>query len=76
LLAKALGHQEGNPSAYSRFGRAFEPAEVVHHEWGELTLDLDCTGGIASYTTQTEGYSSGAQSLVPLSRLGASGCSN
>jgi hypothetical protein len=59
-----------------RFGRSFDPAEVNHHEWGELTLDLDCSGGIADYTASTEGYSNGSQSLVPLTRLGGSGCSD
>lgn len=58
------------------FGRSFEPTEVIHHEWGELTLDLDCFGGIANYSTQTAGFSSGSQSLVPGTRLGDSGCSH
>ena len=59
-----------------RFGRSFDPASVMYDEWGELTLELDCAGGNASYTVNTEGYSSGSQSLVPLTKLANSGCSD
>ena len=58
------------------FGRSFDPGNVNKTEWGELTLDLDCSGGIASYTPQVEGYSSGSQSLVPLTRLAGSSCTD
>lgn len=58
------------------FGRSFDPDTVTHYQWGELNLDLDCSGGIASYTTTTEGYSSGSQSLVRLTRLAGSACTD
>lgn len=58
-----------------RFGRSFEPADVEHHDWGELTLELDCTAGSANYRVSEAGFSSGSQSLVPLTRLANSGCS-
>jgi len=59
-----------------QFGRSFDPASVRKDEWGELMLDLSCDEGNASYTTQAEGYSSGSQALVPLTRLQGSNCSN
>ena len=49
---------------------------VIYDEWGELTLELDCAGGSARYTVNIEGYSSGSQSLVPLTQLANSGCSD
>ena len=57
-----------------QFGRSFRPESVSNHSWGGLTLDLDCNGGTASYTTTSEGYSSGSQSLVRLTRLAGSQC--
>ena len=56
------------------FGRSFNPATIEHHEWGELTLNLNCNNGTANYTTQMQGYTNGSQALVPLTRLGESGC--
>ena len=58
------------------FGRSYDPESVIRREWGELTLELDCSGGTASYTAQAEGYSNGSQSLVPLTRLAGSACSD
>jgi hypothetical protein len=57
-----------------QFGRSYNPDSVTNHQWGGLTLDLDCNGGTASYTTQSEGYSNGSQSLVRLTNLSNSGC--
>jgi hypothetical protein len=59
-----------------RFGRSFNPDDISQNEWGELTLEVECSGGTASYTTQTEGYSDGSQSLVSLTRLAGSGCAD
>jgi len=59
-----------------RFGRSFDPDSVTRETWGELSLDLDCSGGTASYTTTVEGFSNGSQTLVPLTRLLDSACSN
>jgi hypothetical protein len=58
----------------AQFGRSFKPDSVTNHQWGGLVLDLDCNGGTASYTTQSEGYSSGSQSLVRLTQLAGSVC--
>ena len=59
-----------------KFGRSFNPDDVSRPLWGELTLDLNCAGGTASYTTQENAFSNGSQSLVPLTRLAESGCNN
>ncbi|MCP4048820.1 MAG: hypothetical protein GY732_22840, partial [Gammaproteobacteria bacterium] len=59
-----------------QFGRSYDPASVRKDEWGELILDLNCSGGTANYTTQTQGYSSGSQALQPLTRLAASNCTD
>jgi len=56
------------------FGRSFDPATVERLPWGELMLELDCSGGGASYTPEDDGYTPGAQQLVPLTRLAGSGC--
>jgi hypothetical protein len=58
----------------AQFGRSYDPAQVSHHEWGSLTLELDCEGGKASYSSAVSGYSNGSQNLVPLTRLQNSGC--
>jgi hypothetical protein len=58
----------------AQFGRSYDPAQVSHHEWGSLTLELDCEGGKASYSSAVSGYSKGSQNLVPLTRLQNSGC--
>ena len=60
----------------ARFGRSFDPDDVVKPQWGDLTLDLDCSGGTASYTTDTEGFTDGSQSLVRLTKLANSNCPN
>jgi hypothetical protein len=58
------------------FGRSYNPESVTQRDWGELTLELDCSGGIASYQSQAAGYSSGSQSLLPLTQLVGSACSD
>ena len=57
-----------------KFGRSFDPNDVNRRPWGELTLELDCSGGAAAYQPTMEGYSSGSQNLIPLTRLQNSGC--
>lgn len=56
------------------FGRSFDPAGVRREAWGEMELQLDCSGGTAGYTPVVEGFSPGSQSLVPLARLRRSAC--
>jgi hypothetical protein len=57
-----------------QFGRSFDPASVTRHAWGELTLDLSCSGGTATYTTESQTHSNGSQLLQPLTRLAGSEC--
>ena len=57
-----------------KFGRSFDPGDVNRRPWGELILELDCSGGAAAYQPKMEGYSSGSQNLVPLTRLQNSSC--
>ena len=56
------------------FGRSFDPESVRREPWGEMRLQLDCSGGTAGYTPVAEGFSAGSQSLVPLLRLRRSAC--
>jgi hypothetical protein len=58
------------------FGRSYDPESVSQRDWGELTLELDCSGGIASYKSKSAGYSNGSQSLLPLTQLVGSACSD
>jgi len=57
-----------------RFGRSFDPANIERRPWGELTLDMDCSGGVAVYSPTAEAYTGGSQNLLPLTRLRNSGC--
>ena len=57
-----------------QFGRSFDPESVILNKWGDLTLDLGCTSGSASYTTSSENHSDGSQSLLLLSKLAGSNC--
>lgn len=57
-----------------QFGRSYDPAQVTLHEWGTLSLELNCTRGRASFISNADGYSNGSQSLVALTRLQNSGC--
>jgi hypothetical protein len=76
------GSIEGNQISFpellqpvgGKFGRSFDPNDVSRKPWGELTLELDCSGGAAVYQPEMGGYSSGSQNLVPLTRLQNSGC--
>ena len=71
------GTMEGNRITFpellqpvgGKFGRSFDPGDVNRQPWGELILELDCSGGAAAYQPKMEGYSSGSQNLVPLTRL-------
>ncbi len=56
------------------FGRSFDPASVKLKNWGQLDIQLDCSGGSANYTSDKTGFSSGEQQLVPLTRLQGSTC--
>ena len=40
------------------FGRSFDPESVRREHWGEMHLQLDCSGGTAGYTPFAESFSS------------------
>jgi hypothetical protein len=56
------------------FGRSYDPDNLELRPWGALQLQLDCDGGQASYEAEAEGFGSGTQHLVSLTRLEGSGC--
>ena len=56
------------------FGRSFDPLTVAREPWGELSVDLDCSGGTARYAPVVGGFSTGSQFLVPLTRIQRSVC--
>lgn len=52
-----------------RFGEDFDPDQVQRLHWGELELELACSGGPARYSSDRPEFGSGELLLVPLSRL-------
>jgi hypothetical protein len=57
-----------------KFGRSYDPETIQLQPWGELELQLDCTGGPASYAAEASGFGSGVQNLTRLTHLEGSGC--
>ena len=57
------------------FGRSYNPDNLELQPWGTLELQLDCSGGRASYASSADGFGSGTQNLVSLTHLEGSGCS-
>lgn len=57
-----------------RFGEDFDPQQVVHTGWGELTLTLDCDAGHADYHSTAPGFVGGSFELSRLSRLVQPSC--
>ncbi|MFU8832533.1 MAG: hypothetical protein ACNA7J_10300, partial [Wenzhouxiangella sp.] len=58
----------------ARFGAQFDPDDVERFAWGELVLDLSCTGGPATYGSELPEFGSGSQQLVRLSALAGVDC--
>ncbi len=56
------------------FGEAFDPAAVEVYSWGNLNLDISCTGGTASYASIEQGFGSGELSLRRLTSLDGLNC--
>ncbi|QOC23214.1 hypothetical protein IC757_03415 [Wenzhouxiangella sp. AB-CW3] len=52
-----------------RFGEDFDPDQVQRLHWGDLELELSCSGGRARYSSDRSGFGNGELELVPLSRL-------
>ncbi len=51
------------------FGEGFDSEQVERLHWGELELELTCSGGPARYSSGRPDIGSGELQLVPLSRL-------
>jgi hypothetical protein len=56
------------------FGTTFDPASFQADQWGSLTLQLDCNGGTAHYTSSDGAFGSGDLSLTRLTQLKRPGC--
>jgi hypothetical protein len=56
------------------FGPDFDPDLVEYKPWGTLELNLDCTGGTATYTSSEEGFGSGTLNVVRLTSIDQLGC--
>jgi hypothetical protein len=58
----------------ARFGTAFHPSDVVHRDWGSLTMELGCTTGTAHYESSLPGFGSGDFNLIRLTQPLGLGC--
>ncbi len=56
------------------FGDDFAPSTVETLPWGTLELELDCSGGPASYASSEEGFGSGILNLTRLTSLSGLEC--
>ena len=56
------------------FGLGFDPSAVERTVWGDLRLELDCQGGLASYRAEDPRFGSGGFAPVRLSRLRGQVC--
>ncbi len=56
------------------FGDDFDPSTVEFLPWGTLELELDCSGGPASYASSEEGFGSGILNLTRLTSLSGLEC--
>jgi hypothetical protein len=54
----------------ARFGTAFDPADVERIDWGVLRLSFDdCNNGVAEWSPQEAGWTSGSATIVRLTRV-------
>lgn len=58
----------------ARFGEAFDPEDVERFNWGELVLDISCTGGTATYDSTLPVFGAGELALTRLTGLHEIGC--
>ena len=56
------------------FGPDFNPATVELSSWGTLELDLNCSGGTATYNSTEAGFGSGTLNVVRLTSVDQLGC--
>jgi hypothetical protein len=57
-----------------RFGDGFDPGEVTLIPWGELELDIDCSGGTARYESVQDGFGEGELQIRQATRLAGLEC--
>jgi len=69
-----LTFEELYSTAGGVFGPGFDPGAVEVFDWGSLTLELDCTGGVARFEPREQGFPAGQLDLVRLSRLDGLSC--
>lgn len=77
-----VGHRENGQIVFpmlqategAQFGDAFDPEDVERFDWGSLTLDVDCNGGVAEYSSELPAFGSGSQNVVRLTGLAAPDC--
>lgn len=58
----------------ARFGEAFDPKDVERFNWGELVLDINCTGGTATFDSTLPVFGAGELALTRLTGLHEIGC--
>lgn len=58
----------------ARFGTAFDPDDVERFAWGELTFELACDGGNASYQSVLPAFGNGEFDLARLTSLHEVAC--
>ena len=69
-----LVFQDMQTSTGARFGDAFDPADVSRKPWGSLELDLQCSGGKATFAPTEEGFPAGELNLVRLTMIDGLEC--
>jgi hypothetical protein len=57
-----------------KFGTAFDPAKYQEHDWGSLTMTLNCGTGTAHYASTQPGFGSGDFTLTRLTALPKPAC--
>jgi len=57
-----------------RFGEAFDSADLEFIEWGQLTLEIDCDTGAATWESGEPGFDAGQLHLNRLSQLNRPAC--
>jgi hypothetical protein len=57
-----------------KFGAAFDPTKYQEHDWGSLTMTLNCDSGTAHYVSTQPGFGSGDFTLTRLTALQQPAC--
>jgi len=57
-----------------KFGAAFDPMKYQEHDWGSLTMTLNCDTGTAHYASTQAGFGSGDFTVTRLTALRQPAC--